>query len=121
MTIHTNRNCMCMWKQERCGIKCERKILAGKKYEKCNKFYYYDVSTSLHNLHFPRVTLLDGMKHTWLGNDFSGACGAKVKGCNFRVNCLITKSICVRGLNCCHFKLHLLFHNLCCKERLQVE
>jgi hypothetical protein len=31
-----------------CGIKCRRKILADKKYEKCNKFYYYDVSTSLH-------------------------------------------------------------------------
>lgn len=31
-----------------CKRKCERKILAGmKKYEKCNKFYYYDVSTSL--------------------------------------------------------------------------
>lgn len=28
-------------------VKCERKILAGREYDKCNKFYYYDVSTSL--------------------------------------------------------------------------
>lgn len=32
------------WREKQ---KCERKILVGKKYEKCNKFYYYDVSTSL--------------------------------------------------------------------------
>lgn len=29
------------------GVECERKILAGKRDEKCNKFYYYDVFTSL--------------------------------------------------------------------------
>lgn len=75
--------------------KCERKILAGKKYEKCNKFYYYDVSTSL----------------VCIKGDFSSllarACGAGKK-VNAEVNCLIKWG----DLNLfCRFKLHLFLHN----------
>lgn len=47
MTIHARCS-------PRVASSVKGEILAGKKYEKCNKFYYYDVFTSLRNLHSSR-------------------------------------------------------------------
>lgn len=90
------------WCRVLVAAKCERKILAGKKYEKCNKFYYYDVSTSL-------VCIKHFLNKNEREISAVGACGVrKVNGERFGVNCLIEWG----DLNLLRrFKLHLLFHN----------